>query len=161
MRPFVVASFFVVFAAGCCGAGVGPTNETAPAPVPHTQASLTVELGTGESSFTALADDATVSIVHGPQGGTHVWTSVRVTPAIASFTVNVSVTDADSHPVGSPSGWAAQRHEMDPYVEADGLKAYVDEGQVVGREVVLHVDVVSPDGRHGGATKRLRVVDGS
>lgn len=35
------------------------------------------EVGTGESTFEALGEGATVPLIHGPQGGYHVWLGVR------------------------------------------------------------------------------------
>lgn len=35
------------------------------------------EVGTGESAFEALGEGATVPLIHGPQGGYHVWIGVR------------------------------------------------------------------------------------
>ncbi len=39
---------------------------------------LTLELGTGESMFEPLTDEQEVPLVAGPQGGHHVWLSLRV-----------------------------------------------------------------------------------
>ena len=38
---------------------------------------LVVELGTGEVGFEPLADEQPVPLVAGPQGGHHVWLSLR------------------------------------------------------------------------------------
>ena len=145
--------------AGCCGAASGDTRQSQVAAVPNTPATLDVEIGGGDASFTALADDADVQLVHGPQGGYHVWTSVRVKPAVAELTVDLSVfVEGDASPAGPPSGWAADRMTSHDYVEVDGLEAYVSSPDtVVGRTIVIHADVVAPDGQHGSATLRAHV----
>jgi hypothetical protein len=43
-----------------------------------TPADATLSLGTGTSRFVALADGDEVPMIHGAQGGWHVWVSVRV-----------------------------------------------------------------------------------
>ncbi len=149
-----------VLAVGCsCGPGTGDTRQTHPAAVPSTAASLTVDIGGGDQSFTELSDGASVALVAGPQGGYHVWTSVRVTPAVADLTVDLSVTlDDGGASVGPPSGWGAERMTSHDYIEVDGLKAYIDSPTaVVGKTIVIHADVVTPDGRHGSATRKLLV----
>lgn len=53
-----------------------PTS--APEPVLHALpdgATSALELGTGESSFVPLTDGGTIELVHGPQGGYHLWVS--------------------------------------------------------------------------------------
>jgi hypothetical protein len=157
--PALVASS-VLFATGClCGAGAGDTAQTQPAPVPSTPKTLSVTVGGGVSSFADLADGAEVSLVRGPQGGYHLWTSVKVAPAVAQLTVDLTVyVEGELEPAGPPSGWAADRMTSHDDVEVDGLKAYVSSPDaVVGRTVVIHADAVTPDGQHGSATLRLRV----
>ncbi|HEY8073700.1 MAG TPA: hypothetical protein VIF62_06320 [Labilithrix sp.] len=158
-RSIVVVAASLFTLAGCCGAGAGDTRQTAPAPVPNTPKSLDVQIGGGESEFADEADGAEVELVHGPQGGWHVWTSVRVTPAVAELTVDLSANvEGETDPAGPASGWAANRMTSHDYVEVDGLKAYVTSPDaVVGRTLVIHADAVTPDGQHGSATLRVRV----
>ncbi len=163
-RSIVLTSVVVVapllFSAGCCGAASGDTRQTQPAAVPTTTPqTLDVQIGGGDTTFSEVADGSDVSLVHGPQGGYHVWTSVRVTPAVAELTVDLTVyVEGEPDPVGPPSGWAADRMTSHDYVEVDGLKAYVaSPDAVVGRTIVVHADVVAPDGRHGSGTLRLHV----
>lgn len=50
-------------------------------PSPHVGpdgATSFVELGTGDTSFVDLIDGGTIELVHGPQGGYHVWASCRI-----------------------------------------------------------------------------------
>jgi hypothetical protein len=65
-RPVLAA--FLVAALGACGGG-GAFAGDGGAPE--------VQVGTGEFQFQPLAQDARVDVVCGPQGGQHIWVSVR------------------------------------------------------------------------------------
>jgi hypothetical protein len=59
---------FAVGLAACAG-GAAETPEPKPT---ATECSASIEIGTGSTAFTGLADDDTLSMVHGAQGGYHV-----------------------------------------------------------------------------------------
>lgn len=54
-----------------------------------------LEIGTGESTFTPVADGDRLTVNWGPQGGQHIWGSLRAT-GIVGETLNL---DADMQPV--------------------------------------------------------------
>lgn len=55
----------VALLAGCGGSGAEPPGEAA------------VELGTGEWEMLPITDGQDVELIHGAQGGYHVWASIR------------------------------------------------------------------------------------
>lgn len=81
----------------------------------------TVELGTGEWEFVPLADEDTVPLVFGVQGGYHVWTSFRAEgldpegvmleietqPGDESKPPELSRVPVDMQPNGELVGWPA------------------------------------------------------
>jgi len=82
-----------------------------------------------------------------------------VTPAVENVVVNVSVSlDGETQPLAAPTGWAANRMTSHDYIEVDGIKAYIPSPDAVaGKTIVIHADVVTPDGRHGDASLRVHV----
>src|SRR4029434_4969109 len=60
-----------------------------------------VELGTGESHFEELIDGQDVTLIHGPQGGWHVWMSLRaqeIDPMRVGLRVMTQVLESDLQP---------------------------------------------------------------
>jgi hypothetical protein len=55
-----------------------------------------VEIGTGETTFEALEEGASVVMVHGPQGGWHMLGSVRTHNMEPIIDVHYTITDEDS-----------------------------------------------------------------
>ena len=97
LTPFAIVALAAILSGGCGGAAGGDT------PDPGT---LHVEIGLGisNSSFTSIADRATVGVAHGPQGGQHIWTSVRLEDdAFNSANIKLSSRYADT---GQPAGEA-------------------------------------------------------
>jgi hypothetical protein len=155
-----LATALAVSSAGCPrtpdpGPSADPSDVT---PVPSTQPTLAVEIGTGQESFTPLADDDLVDVVTGPQGGQHIWTAVRVHGVPPDgLRVNVSgiVTD-DTTPLGPASGWAGPWTTVGDAAELDGMRAYVDYAPS-GTSILLEVQVIAADGRHGEDHRTVRV----
>ncbi len=92
--------------AGCSGDGVDttdtgtgtePTVDSGPTSTGDTSTlptcSPSVELGTGELAFESL--DGTIDMIHGPQGGWHVVTAVRLCDLGDSATVSFLATRVD------------------------------------------------------------------
>jgi hypothetical protein len=82
---------------GCAGAGCEGGSVVIDDPAGCADAALTVEIGTGQYTHEALADGDPVTIVNGPQGGWHVWTSGRLT-------ATTSVVLAHASLVGNETG---------------------------------------------------------
>jgi hypothetical protein len=76
-----------------CALALYACGEGAPA---HGGGSATLELGTGSWRFEALEDGQEVELVHGAQGGWHMWISLKVTgAAVAHPTVRLTMEPAD------------------------------------------------------------------
>ena len=146
-----------------CACGNGEhTPDPGLAPIPDSQASLTVDVGTGSSEWVPLNDGDMVPIVAGPQGGFHVWTSIHVHDASVD-TARINVTariEATGEAAGNPSSVAAALS-----LTADGLREKVgmrdliaSPSAVTGKRVVLRVEAVTDDGRHG-AGERVVVLE--
>ena len=151
LLSFAPALLSSLLLGGCCDAAGGPARETAVVQVPDTASTLEVELGIGSDGFHALAREQAVSVVHGSQGGQHVWTSVRVKDAgFDTARVNLSARFADTgDAAGEPSGWLAVLSvPMDGVRTHAGMRDYVN-AMSAPRRVILRADVVAQDGRHG------------
>ena len=152
-----VAAFIL---GGCgCDAGGGTPTPAAVASVPNTPATLHIEIGTGASSFEPIADQATIAIVHGAQGGQHVLTSVRLNDdGFDTVSVNLSSRFADTGaPAGEPSGWIARLS-----TPMDGTRTHAgmqnDVAPLAGpRAIVVRIEVVAPDGSHGSDERTVVV----
>ena len=73
--------------------GLHACGEGAP---PHVDGPATLELGTGSWRFEPLADGQEVELVHGAQGGWHMWISLKVTgTTIDQSTVQLTMEPAD------------------------------------------------------------------
>jgi hypothetical protein len=92
-----------VGASGCAGGGSG-TGDDGTTGTGCGAEDYFVEIGTGEFQYESLADGDVVTMIHGPQGGWHVWTSVvthgsepevRIRPAIEAPDLGIRVTDPD------------------------------------------------------------------
>ena len=88
---------------GACSGGATDTGDGTTGPGCAAE-DYSVEVGTGEFQFESLSDGDVVTMIHGPQGGWHVWTSVithgsepevRIRPAIEAPDLGIRVTDPD------------------------------------------------------------------
>ncbi|MBO6934191.1 MAG: hypothetical protein JJ863_04430 [Deltaproteobacteria bacterium] len=128
-------------------------------PVPPTPFEGTVEIGTGETGFEPVADEQSVPLVFGPQGGHHVWISFRVTgferqQVLMDLDV-VPLSDQEPPPRASPVrlfmndlgddrweyiGWPAQLIDAGCYVDVPlsfRMTLTDPDGNEVSDEVVL------------------------
>lgn len=87
MGPIGIAVIVWALGAGCTG-GDPPVDCENPV--------VAVEIGTGDQSFEPLADGDPVTMVHGPQGGWHVWGSLRATGFAALVDIRYTIEDLDS-----------------------------------------------------------------
>jgi hypothetical protein len=123
---------------------------------------LVVEIGTGNDAFTTLPDGGPVTLAHGAQGGTHIWTSVRVVDSRSAH-VGIRLTNLHLDP---DAGFVAT--EDYPYVRCVGLTPssgspqervgitnffYGPQGDVV----LMKLDVAAPDGRVGHDVRMVTV----
>jgi hypothetical protein len=143
-----------VLASIACGASGGAV----PAPDAGTSA-LEVEVGTGQFEFEPLVDDAPVDVVCGPQGGQHIWVSVRarnLDPAHASVSVRISL-DASGQIVCGQQIDDVSLLPAAGWYEFTGIACFVtDPGLIEGRPVTLLGKVT--EGRVRAAEARVRAV---
>jgi hypothetical protein len=120
-------------ATGGCDALALTYGESNAAPVtpPATTGTATdwkVDVGTGESEFAPLADGDTVAKQHGPQGGYHVWISLRIDGKVPDpVEVELTATQGDAI-VSRATSIVSPRPEQAPStaVTIPGLRAFVD-----------------------------------
>lgn len=129
--------------------------------VPSTPETLVVEVGTGEFDFQELAPGDPVKLVHGAQGGYHVWTAIRVhDAALRDVRVNLSSRFEDGTPGGMVSGAAASLIAgPGATASAAGLRNFIADAETArDKKLVLRVEVVAGDERHGSAEKLITVL---
>ncbi len=151
-----------VFVLATLSGGSCAPNDPGPqlAPVPNTSPTLLVEVGTGASDYVPLADGDPVDLIYGMQGGWHVWTAVKVRDAtVQDVRINLYARFEDGAFAGDPSAVAAR---LDPAGDASRTHAAMrnlirDGNQARGRRVILRLEVIANDGRHG-AGERLVLV---
>jgi hypothetical protein len=150
-------ALLALLASSACGpsstAG-GPQADIVP--VPNTPASIDLEIGSGAVDYVALADGDAVDLIHGSQGGYHIWTAIRVRDlTVQEGAVNVSSRFEDgSGPAGLPSGWAARLVVTDGAGIQAGMRNGIDDpGAVNGKRIILRAELVARDGRHGAAER--------
>jgi hypothetical protein len=139
--PFsrAICLFAVIGLTGCGGDKPGPP--------------ITCTVGTGISDFMPLADGDAVDIAMGPQGGYHIWTSVRITgdPGLAAATVVLDGRFADSGAsIGSGTPTTVLlRTDASGAQAASGLRTFVSNPAAVrGMRVTIGLSVTTSDGRH-------------
>ena len=124
---------------------------------------LVVELGTGSGGFEALPDGGSVTLAHGAQGGTHIWTSVRVVDN-GSDHASVRLVNRTKNP---DAGFEVPVWDT-PYVRCVGLSPKSGSPQErvgltnfysapAGSVVLVELDVASPDGRVGHDVRMVTV----
>lgn len=121
-------------------------------------AQAVLELGTGSRTFAPLADGDEVPIIHGPQGGWHLWGSLRVQglqPKRLAVTFDVSLE-------GPPAlGLSSNSYTLDLVKSGSawqwsGLLGLVpDPVPVDGRVVVLSMAVTDTNGVTLHDTRRV------
>jgi hypothetical protein len=130
-----------------------------------------LDLATGQSSWEALTDNSTIELIHGPQGGYHLFARLREQQLGGDVQVSFSVTPAGGGaPINDPSdrirlldgrgllrtaqGWETSSALLVILVRTRGPE------DVVGRRFVLEA-VVTPTGSSSSATVRriVTIVD--
>ena len=141
-----------------CGSGGSDSAPPASdlAPVPSTPPTLQVDVGTGTSDFVELAEGDPVDLIHGSQGGYHVWTAIRIhDERVPDVQVNLTTRLENGAPAGPASRMvAALSAPRDGARTAAGLRNFVTSPQLLnGQRFVLRVEVVASDQQHGAAEK--------
>lgn len=150
-----------VLAMGACGCHDGGLDA---ASARDGSVGAAVELGTGLEAFeTVPVRGGELELVHGPQGGWHVYVSVRVRGLVPSELV-YDVTRDDgvvlAHvPITVREGTFVSRDEWHERVGDLAIFAIASPDEVVGRDVHASVVVIASDGRRFGAALDARVVD--
>jgi hypothetical protein len=147
-------AYFVALALSC-GTN-GPTSDEL-APVPNTPPSFAVDIGTGYIELEELAEGQEVDLSYGRQGGFHIWTAVRVHDVtVGEAQINLlSRYEEDGTSAGPPSRVAVPLVEEPGGTRAvTGLRNFIgDAVRARGKRIVLRVEVVASNDRHGEAEK--------
>ena len=122
MCRFAVLPLCAGLTLAACGGGSGDAGPASPSD----EAAFRVELGTGQKVFEALDDDAHATLIHGPQGAYHVWTSFLsygFDSDVLRMDISTGWEDApdERYPMG---GDVVAR----PTVDADGVDARLTYG---------------------------------
>lgn len=140
---YLPPSLVLVSVCAVVGAGCVASSRAEPA-TPR------LELGTGTARFAELADGAELPMVHGAQGGWHVWVAVRVVGAdvsLASLELEHQPADESAPPEVTRTGIV-----FDP-ASADGSRAslgwaviFPDPACSVGRLHRIHATLTTATG---------------
>jgi hypothetical protein len=151
-RSARIAGLALVVAASACSSR---TRDEGPIYVANPDAGvLPLEIGTGFASFDPVVDGETVVVIAGPQGGFHIWTSIRVAdPQLDSVQVTLS-----AYVEGDPTNLAGRPSRLvvplAPDPSAPGKRTHAgmtnfitDPATVRGLRIVLRAESVAADGR--------------
>lgn len=123
-----------------------------------------LELGTGETSFLPIADGQTLSLVTGPQGGHHLWISLRMKgiQQVGSITTITSVQPGTNLAGPATKFAMAFSPETDGFCKLDGLRYQLDvTGDIasfLGKPLDIMAAVTPPSGPSASAVAHV-VVD--
>lgn len=116
-----------------------------------------VEVGTGTDAFVPLQDADAIPIIAGPQGGYHLWTSVRVFAPMDPRDILVDVGVVKDGVVLEPAQYRLNLVKKGDRYEYYAMTALIPEPAAVrGQEVLLRVEVKDAQGRT--ATDARKVV---
>lgn len=142
--------------------GTAPVHEDAAIDV---DAGVQLTIGTGFTAYEALPDEApTLEIVHGPQGGYHVYLSMRVT-GVEPATLLWHVVREDDARVLAHLDLIARRGT---FVEVDGALQRVGDlvvlnvispADVLTRDIRVEASATSASGARATATRVVRILD--
>jgi hypothetical protein len=127
----------------------GPAPDPQPTPDPMAKyppsGKLALEVGTGDGTFTPLADGMQVDVNYGPQGGEHIWLAVRCKGAGSPANITYRIDDEDGNVVSDvQQATAPSKQGQDGWRSMTGLTAFldVDPASVAGKKVVFkaHLD---------------------
>lgn len=150
LAPSAIVALAALLSGGCGGATPDPEKL-------HVEIGL--DLGSSNSGFTPIADRANAPVAYGPQGGQHIWTSVRFAEdAFNSANIKLSSRFADTgQPAGEPSEWVATLPApVDGVRTYGGMRSFLST-VTVAREVILRIEVALPDGNHGSDERTVSI----
>lgn len=151
----------MILVVGACSSETdeAASPPAAPVAVPDTPPTLAVELGTGPAAFQPLAENGEVRVIYGPQGGYHIWTAVRVRdPSVSRAVVNLSVFNEDRSLAGLRSSEAVQLSiTPEDTREVAGLRSFVFTKRPAETRLIVRIEVIAPDKRHGASERRVVV----
>lgn len=154
----VAGALVTALLASACNGNVGPGEPA-------------VEVGTGVDGFVALADGDTIDVVLGPQGGFHVYGSMRVTGIDPGNPADLTATNNPTTRFTVLRDGA--RLDIDASRYTQGLESAGEHFEMIGRlvildiqtddevanaEVELTVEVTDVNGRAASDTRRLIAV---
>ncbi len=129
--------------------------------------SPTLELGTGQSDFSSIAEGATLTVEEGPQGGHHVWVAVRTKNFNRSlFTVTLTGKEPASGAAAPPTSFVfTQETDEGGYCKVYGLRFQLDNGDVdyrvfLNKPFELVADVRDSRGATLRASRRVNIAAG-
>ena len=128
-------------------------------------------LGTGQTDFAPLADEQTLQLERGPQGGHHIWIAARMKNLRQSgsrTTLNAKVVGDPSITI-APAGYVFtfDRDEGN-YCKLWGLRFQLDSGasdlgttykQFLGKKLEVTVEVVDSTNARATSTKTVNIAD--
>lgn len=130
---------------GACGA------EATTDPFPSDGGTPVVLVGTGETEFEAVEKASGVSLIEGPQGGMHIWVSVRCQNLGPRVEIEYGVRDVTTGELLSVKGLVlvADLSPEDEWAEQVGLTAFLtgsDPADYEGQRVQLWATVTEESG---------------
>jgi hypothetical protein len=158
---------------GCSDPGVTPADAAVDVPRydSTTIVDPTLDLATGQSSWEPLSDGSPIELIHGPQGGYHLFARLREQQLGGDVQVTFSVTPAEGGaPTNDPTDRIRLREGRGLLRTSQGwetssallviLVTVRAPAEVVGRRFVLEA-TVSPTGSGSSATVRraITIVD--
>lgn len=115
-----------------------------------------VEVGTGNSRFEPLTDGQSLPIVLGPQGGQHLWTSVRARAPVDPRQVLVRVSIIKDGTPLETTEYRLNLVKTGSVYEWYGMTALVpDPTAVENQEVELRVELTDSANRQGADSRRV------
>ena len=153
-HPLILSRLVIVAAASlaACGSGSDTPGEPDAGARVELDGSVAVdvdcEIGTGRETFVPLEPGDEVEIVAGPQGGYHIFTSVRIRGLTPTDALRITLTvrrEVDGEYVG-PTTLIGSRHMReadDGWLQATGMINLVNEPERVrGEAVVLRAEML-------------------
>lgn len=156
-----------VLASGCgappsasdAGSDARPTGDAPPTE------NGDLQLGTGESDFTAITEGQTLLLARGCQGSQHVWISLHANPAFNARGVIVSLDFVRVSDGLRRSLEFLVRVSFTPESGAlalPGMQLQVPDPEVtIGEELILVANIQDSAGRVAHATRRVRIAWGT
>ena len=158
-----------------CRGGPGTLDATVGWPGPDATAAdggivdPGLELGTGQTDWESLVPGSTVELIHGPQGGYHVFARIRESRLGGDVRVAFRATDADGGRVlndptdeihllegrgllRTAAGWETSNALLVILVQVHAP------GDVVGRTLVLEADVIPAGATTPSSVRRVVTV---